>query len=477
MRKRNPYDTIPYPSTSFPQTHPDRLAVIAGLHGLAAPGINAARVLEIGGGDGFNLLALATAWPKAHFRSFDLSAEAVERGRALAEVAGLENIRIDRADILDVSATIEPESYDYIIAHGVYAWVPAPVRAAIMALAGRALSPDGVFFVSYNAMPGGHVRQVMRDMLLHTLEGIVEIEDRIRAARAFLEAQVEPREGDDAVVTCIRAQSRSMLQRPDAVLFHDELGDCFAPQYLRDVVLSAGAHGLEFLNDSGRDRLDDGFAPDEGEGENAPPDTAALVRRAQADDFSAMRFFRQSLFVRSGRQIARAPCLDSLDACLIAGMFEPSGEGGIRIGETEFVLRDAGLTRRLLDLGAGWPRHRVVADIAHDADQREALFRLFKMGVCHLTTQPPPFAMSASERPVASPLVRAQLLAGLPTVTSLHLETMKIDDPAARAFIPLLDGSRDRNALTEPWAALPHDSSINVGQALQMLAGQRLLLR
>lgn len=468
-----PYDSVAYPSAAFPQTHPDRLSVIAGLHGLAAPDIATARVLEIGGGDGFNLMALATAWPEARFHSFDLSGEAVARGQALADAAGLANIRITQADILDVARSVEAESCDYIIAHGVYAWVPGPVRDAIMALVGRALAPDGVFFVSYNAMPGGHVRQVMRDMLLHALDGVEGIHNRISAAREFLKDHSQPREGDDAVVACMRAQSKVMLQRPDAVLFHDELGDCYAPQYLNAVVAAAGAHGLEFLNDAGRDRLGDGFASDD-DGDKVTTD--ALTRRAVADDFAAMRFFRQSLFVRSGRAVARAPRLDALDDWLIAGMFEPA-DGGIRIGQAEFALRDQGLTDRLLALGAGWPRHERVSTIALDEEQRDAVFQLYRMGIIHLTTTEPPFASGVAAKPVASPLVRAQLTMGHPTVTSLHLETMKIDDAIARAFIPLVDGTRDHQALSELLSHQSGNPTVDVQAALESLANQRLLLR
>lgn len=223
------YDTVAYPTALFPQTHPDRLALIARLHGLSAPATERARVLEIGGGDGFNLIALAAAFPDARFVSFDLSAAATARGQALVRAAGIGNVRIEQADILDYVAAVEPGSFDYVVAHGVYAWVPGVVQRAVMELAGKALAPDGVFFVSYNALPGGHIRQVMREMLLAALADVHGIDARIAAARAFLEDHARPREGDDSVVTAMRAQSVAMLTRPDAVLFHDELGDVFSP--------------------------------------------------------------------------------------------------------------------------------------------------------------------------------------------------------------------------------------------------------
>lgn len=474
MSDATSYDSVAYPPATFPQTHPDRLAVIAWLHGLSAPAVDTARVLEIGGGDGFNLIAQAAAYPHARFFNFDLSAAAIARGSELAAGAGLANIRIEQADIIDMAATIGPASYDYIIAHGVYAWVSAPVRAAIVTLVGRALAPDGLFFVSYNALPGGHVRQVMRDMLLHALADVHGIDARIKAARAFLEDHARAREGDDAVVTAMRSQAVAMLDRPDAVLFHDELGDCFAPQNLSDVVAAAAMHGLEFLNDSGKNRLGDGFLP---EYEIATPDpTAVVVRRAQSDDFAAMRFFRQNLFIRARRRPARRPQPAQWRSCHVAGQFAAADDGSISVGDVNLALSDSELSRRLLDLGAAWPVHQPLSAIAATDDQLEAIHRLFAMGLLHVSTVPPPFALIPPERAIVSPLVRGQITLGMAAVTTLHFEQMRIDDPAARALLSLLDGTRDRSALTKEWERIPHDPSISLEIALNMIAQQRLIL-
>lgn len=468
------YDTVAYPSATFPQTHPDRLALIAGLHGLAAPPIERARVLEIGGGDGFNLIALAAAWPEAQFLNFDLSGEAIRRGEALVTAAGMTNIRVEQADILDFAQTVEPGSFDYIIAHGVYAWVPPVVQQATLALIGRALAADGVAFVSFNALPGGHVRRVMRDMLMHALDGIVAIADRMKAARAFLEQHARPQEGDDAVVTAIRAQAVAMLGRPDAVLFHDELGDCFEPVSLTRIASDAAAVGLEFLDDSGRNRLGDGFLPDDAADPGTDP-TAAVLRAAQTDDYVAMRFFRQALFVLAGRNPARQPQLASLGSCWATGQFASDGEGGITVQDTTFALRDAGLTDWLLQLGRDWPRYHPVAELGDDPDRMEALYRLLRMGLIHLSTRPQPFVLAPSDRPLASPLVRAQLALGQPQVTTLHFEQMKLDDPAARGLIAALDGTADKAALEQVWQQLPHAPRLTLDQALAMIAAQRLL--
>uniref|UniRef100_UPI0035C81FB3 class I SAM-dependent methyltransferase n=1 Tax=Sphingomonas sp. TaxID=28214 RepID=UPI0035C81FB3 len=111
-----PYDLNAYPTAIFAQTAPDRLATVARLAGLSPPPVETARVLEIGGGDGMNLLALAVAYPRAEFVSFDLAATAVARGRRWLAASGVANLRLEVLDILD--ATEAPDGpFDYIIAH------------------------------------------------------------------------------------------------------------------------------------------------------------------------------------------------------------------------------------------------------------------------------------------------------------------------------------------------------------------------
>ena len=469
------YDAVAYPAATFPQTHPDRLALIARLHGLAAPAVERARVLEIGGGDGFNAIALAAAFPDARFLSFDFSAAAVARGQALVAASGMDNVRIELADILNFARTVEPGGFDYVIAHGVYAWVPGAVREAVLVLAGRALSDEGVFFVSYNTLPGGHVRQVMREMLTHELNGVEGIEARMAAARAVLEDYAALRSGDDAVVSAIRAQAVAMLTRPDSVLFHDELGDVFAPQSLTRTVEASARQGLEFLDDSGKGRLGDGFLSDEATPE-ADASTAAIVRAAQSRDFAEMRFFRQNLYVRAGRKPARRPAHEAVRACYAAGQFAPGGDGAIVSADTTFALRDAKLQAWLLALGERWPRHRRVDAIADTPDRCEALYRLFAMGVLHLSTVPPPFVLEPGDIPRSSPLVLAQLALGHPTVTTLHFEKMRLKDPAARGLLACLDGTLDRAALAVRWAQLAHAPGIDLAAALDTIAAQRLLL-
>jgi len=141
------YDAVAYPSAIFSQTAPDRLATIARLAGLSPPPIAGARVLEIGAGDGMNLLALAAAWPQAHFTGFDLAPTAVARGERWRALAGIENAELRVLDILTAADHLEGP-YDYIVAHGVYTWVDAAAQADLIRFVDRHLKPGGLLAIA-----------------------------------------------------------------------------------------------------------------------------------------------------------------------------------------------------------------------------------------------------------------------------------------------------------------------------------------
>ena len=160
------YTEVPYPGLAFPQTHPDRLALLAILHGLDPAPPDSARILEAGCADGLNLVAMAGHSPGLTAAGFDVVEPLL--GRRAAADLGIENVRLEQADLLEQRDWGE---FDYVVAHGVYAWVPDAVREALMALFARCLAPNGVAFVSYNALPGARLRTMLREIaLLHAGE-------------------------------------------------------------------------------------------------------------------------------------------------------------------------------------------------------------------------------------------------------------------------------------------------------------------
>ena len=158
------YDNVLYPSYTHPQTHPDRLATLATLFGLRPAPVATSRMLELACGQGGNLIPLAVSYPDSHCVGVDLSQRQIDSGQAVIEALGLTNIDLRPQSILDFPVDSGP--FDYIIAHGVYSWVPEPVRDKILQICRDHLAPQGVAIVSYNTFPGWHQRRMIRDMML-----------------------------------------------------------------------------------------------------------------------------------------------------------------------------------------------------------------------------------------------------------------------------------------------------------------------
>lgn len=449
------YDHVAYPSAVFIQTHPERLAALMLLAGLQPVDPRQARILEIGGGDCLNLLSFAALWPDCEAHGFDLSEVAIARGSAFARAAGLENVALLVEDIMEAHERYPAGSFDYVIVHGVYAWVPDAVREACMALVAHVLSDDGVAMISYNAMPGGHVRLIMREMLMHEVGEIDEFEARIDAARSFLEDYARPREGDEALATTLRQQAESMLKRPDSVLFHDELGDCYHPQRLIDVVRAGAQYGLRHLTDAGRNRHLDGFLPD---GAEMPDDPDyAVMMAASRDDYASLRYFRHTLFVRGDQPIDRA-----IDAERIAGLYlstrlRRQEDGSFLQGGDRIEIADEALAQAIEYAGSLAPQRVPVAQIARTPEHRRLVLQLFTEWYVSLHVHETPFPLAPGEYPQTSPLVRAMLASGELMVCTLDHVLLKIEQAELRALLLAADGEHTMEEIAAAGHGIPAD--------------------
>ena len=129
------YDAQPYYGRPCPESHPGRLAALAGLCGLPRADVARCRVLEIGCGDGQNLIAIADSLPGARCVGIDLSPRHIAMGQAEVAALGLRNIDLRQADLLQL-APGDPAlgTFDFIIAHCVYSWTPQAVQDRLLAL-------------------------------------------------------------------------------------------------------------------------------------------------------------------------------------------------------------------------------------------------------------------------------------------------------------------------------------------------------
>jgi SAM-dependent methyltransferase len=401
--------------------------------------VDRCRVLELGCGDGGNLVPMAVALPGASFAGIDTAAGAIERGRGLVEALDLDNIALEQRAIEDLAP--ERGGFDYVIAHGVYSWLAPAARDRLLAVCREALAEGGVAYVSYNALPGWRLRQALRDMLRFHTAGTEDPRERIDEARAFLRLLLEG-------WPLVHTQVEQLLSRSDAGLLHDELAPVNEPVYFEQFVAHAGRHGLQYLAEADFFEMQIGVASER-------ITTALLevedpVRREQYLDFLKGRMFRQTLVCRADEAVDRTPNPERLRDLAVSTQAKRRGDGfegptGTRL-TTDNPLVLAALERAAEAWPAAvWVRDLAAADAA-GVSLCDAFLRAYAANLVALHVHPPPLTTTPGERPRTTALVRHQAASG-DAVTNLRHTTVRIEDDLGRRLLTLLDGTRDRAAL------------------------------
>src|SRR5262245_19261019 len=217
------YDQLPYLSLPIAFTQPSHLAALAALHGSApCPDPERAHVLELGCASGGNLLPLAARWPEARFLGVDLSARQVADGNRRIRYFHLENATLKKADLADLS--LSARSFDYVICHGVFSWVPPTVQGAILRLIGHCLGDSGVAAISYNVLPGWHLRNPVKDILRFYARTDGTIQERVAHARAAL-AALGTYTGPGAYGALLRTEARQLAKIPSSYILGEFLAE------------------------------------------------------------------------------------------------------------------------------------------------------------------------------------------------------------------------------------------------------------
>ena len=448
----NLYDRVRYPSLPYPQTHPLATGALARLFGRRVAPFGGSHVLEIGCGEGVNLVNMALGAPQAEFVGVDLAERAIALARAAAPSCGCANVRFLVRDLVEIDASLG--RFDYIIAHGVYAWVPARVRDALMRVFGERLSADGLALISYNALPGSRFRQAIRDMLLYVNKGVEDPNARLKLARSFLAEQIELWSDTEADERTMKSEARRILNRAPEVLFHDELGEHYAPQLLSDVVAAAAEFGLGYLCDAQPNLSEEAFFPSDAFAATRKRAGGDWARFEQLADFRAMRSFRRSIFFHGGgadRKRERGR-LRGLWACGELTVVEadpeaPSGAAFEAGGGVKLTTNDPKLTQFLAALAAAFPLGLPLDPASENPAFADHIFRLFASQVIRLTTGQMPLVSVPGERPNVSPLARVQAAKGETALATLRHQMIQIEDASVRALVPLIDGTRAREEL------------------------------
>jgi trans-aconitate methyltransferase len=456
------YDSLPYLSLPLAYTQPSHLSALARLHGLEAPLPEQARVLEIGCAAGGNLLPLAAKWPKATFLGIDLAERQIADGNRRIRHFGLDNVTLTQADVAD--AVVPAGSFDFVICHGVFSWVPATVQDAILRLVGHCLIDGGVAAISYNVLPGWHLRSPIRDILCAIAGREGTPQERVGRARDALQV-LDRCAGPGAYGDLLRQEANRLAKIPSSYILGEFLAEHNRPVRFLDFIQSAGERGLEFVCEADLDAGARALLSPEGvQRVNRLGDSDRGHASQELDYLSGRPFRRTVLRKRISGQSAVAPSAEFLGGLHMTARLRPDLDGSTD-GRHAFVDRHGrqlstqvpAIANALMQLARAYPAttpvDTLLADMAPDGRRRaaQALFGLASSGKAMLSILPVAVGRESDPRPKVWHYARAEAQLGLPGITSLHHVAVALPKLGI-AIAAMMDGTRDRAELAA-WLA------------------------
>ena len=426
------YDEIEYPSRSFSQTHPERAATIGTLLGMSPPAPVQCRVLEVGCGSGWNLIPMAAALPGAQIFGFDLADSAIETARRDAAALGLSNVHFERLDLMD----FPPDSgtFDYIIAHGFYSWVPMPVRLRLLQLCRERLSPQGLGFVSFNAKPYAKLRLMWREMMQYHCDGIGAESpvERLRESQALLRALRDQWARNKRLAhnaKLLDSQIASVQSGGGNWFFHDDLAPYWEPFSISEFSRELQGFDLQFAAEAMFDNLH--------------PQTVGRewIEREQTWDHLALRGFHSALICRQNVELRRPA--EAFDRVRYGAALTRVSESVFRNDWTSAEAESSDpLTLGVLErLASAWPGTLEFPDLGASA---EILQQLTLAGVIEPCVTPRvwprPVLTAVSMLEVWAP-ARLQAKRGKVVTNRLHAAIQLEQEPLRQLAIGL-DGTR-----------------------------------
>ncbi|BDC50319.1 hypothetical protein F183_A26350 [Bryobacterales bacterium F-183] len=455
---RTDYDVVEYPHRPFAQTQPDRLAVIGTLFGMQPALPDRCRVLELGGGSGGNLIPLADLFPNSTFFGVDLAQTAINQGQKRIDALGLKNIRLQRMDVMEFPA--DAGEFDYIIAHGLFSWVPDFVRDKVLQICQDHLAPQGIAYISYNAYPGCHIRQMWRDMMVFHTRQFTEPNDKVQQAKGMMNLVANGCTRQDPAHMLAKDEVEKRSKLDDSAIFHDDLSPVWQPFYVTEFLSLAGAKGLRFLGEATYSDLQPTTLTPEALAQFGPMRDADPVIFEQYMDFFKMRKFRQTLLCRASVPVQPADpnTLRSfhftapIQQVPVQDPNAPPGTAAFRhgINEVTVTTNNPVTLPALRMLADRWPSSSSFTELAAASGDGDALCPIlhsfYASSFLNLHSIPRKLGGRGSDKPEVWRVARfeATLDRGIP---HLHHGAIELEDDATRQLVSLMDGTRTRAEL------------------------------
>lgn len=280
----------------YTETMPTRLYFAGLLYGVVTKRTGF-RYLDMGCGQGLNLILAAAMHPDSEFVGIDFMPEHIAHARNLAEAAGLTNIRFIEADFRDVAA--DPAqlggTFDYAVAHGITSWISPQVRTGLYAVVGQCLKPGGIFYNSYNTLPGWLAMMPFQHMVLQE-QLRKDGKSALAAARSLFTQLNESQSALFAALPTLAPRLEKLSGQDPAYLVQEYNNQYWDPQWVTTVIDTLGTHKLSYL---GTATLSEAFDQNYPEKMRAiMAQQAGVASKEQVRDLLINQTFRRDLYVK-----------------------------------------------------------------------------------------------------------------------------------------------------------------------------------
>lgn len=329
MKGRSPDDgygvSTGYTYGYYRKLSPTWLRFVAAARGLTIPDGEPFRYFELGFGQGVSLNVHAASNPGEYWGN-DYNPEHVGFARRMAEASGA-SVHLLEDSFEQLAERRDLPQFHMVVAHGIWSWISDSTRAAILKFLDERLAPGGLFYVSYNALPGS-LSGMAAQRFLHTVSASLDEarpeSERFDLARAHLRKIKDEAGGHFTSYPKAMQRLEKILAGKSSYYLHEYTVGSWKPELLLEVSAHMKQIGLEFRGSAYLDTIDLN-AP------RRPDDGEALALEETLRDFRMDRKFRSDLFVRSPRgrsEQKSVPCISNREIALtcVADEIEASSD-------------------------------------------------------------------------------------------------------------------------------------------------------
>ena len=269
---------------------------------------------ELGCGQGLGTSLMAAAYPQGDFYGVDFNPGQIANALALATDAGLTNMHFveDSFTTMVSNPNVSYPMFDVIALHGIYSWVSAENRLAIVKVIERFLKPGGIVYVSYNAMPGWTAMLPFQRLVReHAKRNPARSDQQFAKAFDFITKLKDANGIFFAMNPTVAARMDIISKVSNNYLPHEYLNGAWNPMFVTDVADEMEQARLSFL---GSATISDNIPVANITSSIEPLYNSATdpLMKELVKDFAVNQSFRRDIYIRGATQMTQGELKETL---------------------------------------------------------------------------------------------------------------------------------------------------------------------